>query len=194
MRIDAIWCVSTNVVCIVPSYYMYKNNLIEWVLYLMTGVVSILYHVHRGATPMCAFLDYEAIKTVDLVMSDMCMCWITGYVKNANLFLFLSIDMYIVYVRNELFRWILYSIWVSPAFMYIFYNHRKYNMRNFMCGVMCSVGDLTFYKFLADKYPLYYNWLHGVHHIFGFMSIYFYTKTVSVSTVNRYEALGECGL
>ena len=177
-----IWCAATNLFCIFPTYVAYKKKLDEWVLYLVTGLASVLYHIHHRNSytrPMCDFLDYGAIRMIDLVLSDMSICMITSKLLNKDIhvmafFMFLPIDMYAVYIGHETIRWILYGIWISVSFLYTFFNYKKYYTKYIGLGILSSISELIFYKILPDRYPWYYNWIHSFHHIFGFISIYFY--------------------
>ena len=183
MHEAVIWCSATNLFCLFPTYLAYKKKLDEWVLYLVTGIASVLYHIHHRDTytqPMCNFLDYDAIHMIDLVLSDMSICMITSSLLNKDIqvmsfFVFLPIDMYAV--AYDTMRWVLYGIWISVALLYTFFNYKKYHMKYLGFGVASSVSELFFYKILPDRYPWYYNWIHSVHHIFGFMGIYFYERS-----------------
>ena len=188
-----IWCSVTNLFCLFPTYLAYKKNMDEWVLYLSTGIVSILYHLHhynKYIKPACSFMNYGAIQMVDHVLSDMCICWITSCIPNRNLhvksfFLFLPVDMYVVYIQNGIVRWILYGLWVSASLMYILFNRKMYSHKYTALGILSSAAELFFYKIFPDMYPAYYNWIHGVHHIFGFMGIYFYMRINETPDGNR---------
>jgi hypothetical protein len=178
-----IWCSATNLFCLFPTYLAYKKKLDEWVLYLVTGIASVLYHIHhrdKYTRPMCNFLDYDAIRMIDLVLSDMSICTITTSLVNKDIhmmsfFVFLPIDMYAV--AYDTMRWSLYGLWISVAVLYTFFNYKKYHAKYLFFGVLSSVSELVFYKILPDRYPWYYNWIHSVHHIFGFMGIYFYERS-----------------
>jgi hypothetical protein len=91
-----------------------------------------------------------------------------------SFFVFLPIDMYAV--AHDTMRWCLYGLWISVALLYTFLNYKKYYAKYLFFGVLSSVSELFFYKILPDRYPWYYNWIHSVHHIFGFMGIYFYER------------------
>jgi hypothetical protein len=105
MMWDVVWCVGTNLFCMFPVYLAYKKNLDEWLLYLTTAIASMFYHLHHHnhyIKPACDFMNYEAIKMVDLVLSDMSVCWITSCmtyknIQNKMFFLFLPFNMYVVY-------------------------------------------------------------------------------------------------
>ena len=181
---SVIWCSVTNLFCLFPTYLAYKKKMDEWVLYLTTGVVSILYHLHhynKYIKPACSFMNYDAIRMLDLVLSDMCVCWITSCMLNKNIqvrtfFLFLPVDMYVVHIGIT--RWILYNIWISVSLLYTFFNYKMCNCKYLALGIASSTVELVFYKFLPDMYPWYYNWIHSVHHIFGFLGIYFYMRVI----------------
>ena len=184
---DAIWCTVTNLFCLLPTIAAYRRKLPEWILYLNTGIASIFYHLHHYNDylhPVCTFLDYEAIKMVDLVMSDMTICYITSYMLDKNLqsrifFTFLPFEMYAVYVQSTMIRWIFTGMWISASVFYVIAHRQNYNIKWFRVGLISSTLEILFYEFLTGKFPWYYNWIHAVHHIFGFLGVYFYILTVS---------------
>lgn len=174
--ISLIWCVGTNLTCLLPVTKAFRNGLDEWVLYGTTGLSSILYHLHREPERVLTLLDYNASRYVDVVLSDMCICWITSHIMFKNIekkffFLFLPFEMYYVYASVRYARWIVTIFWVSLAILCIMRNFEKYDKRFLAAGVSCSTLELVFYEYLS---PMYYNWFHGFHHVFGFLGIYLY--------------------
>lgn len=197
---DIVWCVGTNLFCLFPVYKAYKNKLDEWILYLMTAIASILYHLHHYNNyiePAYNFINYEAIKMVDLVLSDMSICWITScmtytHIQKKMFFFFLPINMYVVYLNLHIWRWFLTGLWVSTSLLYVFWHIKNYNKRFLAWGVTCSVVELMFYEFLSSRYPWYYNWIHGTHHIFGFLGIYFYIRINEVKCLPTHKRGTSC--
>ena len=195
MMWDLVWCVATNLFCLFPVYISYKKKLDDWLIYLMTAISSILYHLHhlnQYIEPAYTFLNYDAIRMIDLVMSDMSMCWITSCmtytnIQNKTFFFFLPFDMYIVYLNIYNYRWVFTGLCISTSLIYIFSHIKKYNKKFLCCGLLCSITDLVFYKFLSSIYPLYYNWIHGTHHIFGFLGIYFYIRINELDDCNHHK-------
>jgi len=174
--ISLIWCVGTNLMCLLPAVKAFRNGMDEWILYGTTGLASILYHLHREPEQALTLLHYDAIRLVDLVLSDMCICWITSYMMFCNVekrffFLFLPFEMYYVYASVRYARWIVTFFWVTLALCCIFRNPQHYEKRFLGAGLICSALELLFYEYLS---PMYYNWFHGFHHIFGFLGIYLY--------------------
>ena len=81
MRWDVLWCAGTNAFCMFPTVFAYRKNLDEWLLYLSTGLASVFYHLHhfnKYLPPACNFMLYRPIRAIDLVLSDMSVCWITS--------------------------------------------------------------------------------------------------------------------
>lgn len=174
--ISLIWCVGTNLTCLLPAIKAFKNGMDEWILYGTTGLASILYHLHREPEQALTILEYDASRYVDLVLSDMCICWITSHIMFNNLekkffFLFLPFEMYYVYASVKYARWIVTFFWVCLALVCIIRNFDRYDKRFLAAGLGCSALELVFYEYLS---PMNYNWYHGCHHIFGFLGIYLY--------------------
>ena len=184
-RWDVLWCAGTNVCCLFPVTLAYRRGMDEWLLYLSTGIASVFYHLHhfnRYLPPACDFMVYKPIRMIDLVLSDMSVCWITSAMTGLNIqlktfFVFLPFEMYAVYLDNYSARWGLAGFWITCSLLYVFYNLRWYENKKFLAlGMACSTLELAFYEFLSSMYPWHYNWIHGTHHIFGFLGIYFYMK------------------
>ena len=174
--LSLIWCVATNLFCLFPATKAFRNGLDEWILYGTTGLASILYHLHRKPEQALTILNYDAIRYVDLVLSDMCICWITSHIMFSNVekkffFLFLPFEMYYVHASVKYARWIGTFIWVSMALCFIAMNINKYNKRFLASALTCSATELIFYEILS---PMNYNWYHGFHHVFGFLGIYLF--------------------
>lgn len=195
MMWDVVWCVGTNLFCLFPVYLAYKKNLDEWLLYLTTAIASMFYHLHHHnhyLKPACDFMNYEAIKMVDLVLSDMSVYWITSCmtyknIQNKMFFLFLPFNMYVVYLDLYHWRWILTGFWITTSLLYVFINIKNYNKKFLAWGMSCSILELMFYEFLSSRYPWYYNWIHGTHHIFGFLGIYFYMRLNEIEVLPTHK-------
>ena len=191
MRWDVLWCAGTNAFCMFPTVFAYRKNLDEWLLYLSTGLASVFYHLHhfnKYLPPACNFMLYRPIRAIDLVLSDMSACWITSAMTGTGhqlkvFLLFLPFDMYAVLAESHGGRWTLTGFWIACSFLYVFCNITKYDKKYLAIGLVCSSLELAVYEFLSSMYPWYYNWIHGTHHIFGFLSIYFYMKMQKSPTI-----------
>jgi len=182
---SAIWCTATNLFCLFPTVEAYRRKLPEWTLYMGTGIASVLYHIHhynKYTKPMCSFLDYRAIRHVDLVMSDLSVCCAAARLIDKDMLQYavvlsvLPFEMYAVYVQSEITRLVFTVGWAAVSILYVLTHRSAYNLKWFGCGVGANVIELSFYAYLARRYPWHYNWLHAIHHIFGFLSIYFYAR------------------
>jgi hypothetical protein len=166
------FCTLTNLMCVLPTWYAHR--VCDKVLYLGTGLVSILYHLNLPKT----IIDYHAIRFVDLVLSDICIYWtvtIPDKYKDNVLMITLPIELYITRVGYPYVRLYLVTVWVLVNLVRIVIFKKVNVNRKFLgCTMATSILDLTFYEGLRT---VNYNWFHGLHHIFGFLSIYLYNRT-----------------
>lgn len=188
MVLDVYWCSFTNLFCIFPVWLSYKRKLQEGFLYGLTGIISILYHLHhrdKFNKPYKDFLNYKAIRATDLIMSDLCVYWVVTEpsVRNLVMFSIIPFEIYVVVSKYPYVRLISELIWVFLNLSYLFLKKIEINKKKVFCAVASSCLEMIFYEILTTIYPQYYNWVHGVHHIFGFLSIYFYMQRHDVVEV-----------
>ena len=181
IHLDVLWCSATNIFCLFPTWLSMKKRLSEGVLYFLTGLTSFFYHLHHRDSynkPYTSYLDYNAIKYTDLILSDLCIYWVVAdhRIKQFILFSILPFEIFIVVSGYPYIRLGSEIIWVILNIFYIFFKKIEINKIYFYLAITSSFIEVIFYEVLTSKYPEYYNWIHGVHHIFGFLSIYFYMQ------------------
>ena len=179
--LDVLWCSTTNIFCLLPVVLCYKLKLSEGILYFLTGLISFIYHLHHRDyfnEPYITYLDYHAIRCVDLILSDICVYWVAtdSRIRLCTLFTILPFEIFIVVSGYPYIRLISEIIWVICNILYIVLKNIKINKTYFYLAVSSSVIEIVFYEILTSKFPIHYNLIHGVHHIFGFLSIYFYIQ------------------
>jgi hypothetical protein len=187
MSLDVFWCALTNVFCLFPTVYAYRKGLHEWILYLSTGVVSVIYHLHhRDALnqPYITLLNYHAIRYTDLILSDLCVYWVVTdqSIKQMVLFTVLPFEIFVVVSRYPYIRLTSEIIWILVNIFYIFYKEIKVNRKKLYLALGTSFVEVIFYEVLTLLFPAYYNFVHGFHHIFGFLSMYFYMQKDTETT------------
>lgn len=179
--LDVLWCSLTNMFCLFPTWFAYKQKLCEGILYFLTGITSLIYHLHhkdKYNKPYLKYLDYNAIRYTDLILSDSCIYWVVTdkKIKQLVFFTILPFEIFVVVSSYPYIRLISEIIWVICNILYIFFKKIEINKNKFYLAISSSFIEVIFYEVLTSKYPEYYNWIHGVHHIFGFLSIYFYMQ------------------
>ena len=184
--LSVLWCSTTNCVCLIPTWLAFKRNLSEGILYFLTGLTSFVYHLHHKDEyndPYITYLDYYAIRYTDLILSDLCIYWVVTdhRIKQFVLFSILPFEIFIVVTGYPYIRLISEILWVMLNIFYILFKKIEINKNKFYLALTSSFIEVIFYEVLTAKYPNYYNWIHGVHHIFGYLSIYFYMQKDLIS-------------
>lgn len=186
------FCVSTNAMCLLPTYVTYKRKLIgETVFTLSTGISSILYH---GMELYDWKIHSTAIRNTDVILSFLLICHIAHYLTvfphrwDATISI-LPIVIFACEV-DIIYRLVGISCYAAVAITYFCTRKHTYDTGIFAVGILCAAGDVAFFV-LGNRG--YYSILHGMHHICIFMTqacvLYAYHPTVShpIASARTYE-------
>ena len=77
-----IFCVFSNLFCILPAFLFYKsNNYFDALFCMLTGIGSTFYHLNNNNAPLVNdWFNEQAIRNVDVIMSDMLILNIATYI------------------------------------------------------------------------------------------------------------------
>ena len=108
-----------------------------------------------------------------------------------NIFLFIStfLEMYFNYISldsiGHLFTTIFIAIFLSLIYNYIinkknFFSLKKrpLNKKCFLFAITLNILEFVFFFIMPHFFESFYHLFHGIHHILGFYSIYFYIKCI----------------
>ena len=183
-----IFCVFSNLFCILPAFLFYKsNNYFDALFCMLTGIGSTFYHLNNNNAPLVNdWFNEQAIRNVDVIMSDMLVLNIATYIiwghttkklqyRGLILLVLLPFEIYIVTLGNEQ-RENFLAICCIACFISRF-STCKENKVLFL-GIILSIFDLLCYRTFAHKHHHNYNFFHGMHHVFGYLSIVIYKYAV----------------
>ncbi len=152
----------------------------------LCAVISSLYHIEE--TGLVFYLDLNAIHFLDIVISDtlisMLILHCLYYPSKWYLIFYLTFlcpDMYYLNSRTQELAW-RYPLFLIYLIPYLFltrrYNVRIFSKKYFIYAILCNSAQFPLYFFAHQFSNIHYNYIHGLHHIFGFLSVLFYFKAI----------------
>jgi len=195
----SLFCALSNLVAILPAVLFYrKHNLQDSLFCSITGSVSVLYHLNNNTPNFINIFDNDAIRNVDVLISDMLVVNISSYLifGDSHIYATKRFLMFLSYLPFETYsvsagnvyreRLMVFSIILFLTTKLHFDGICGQINRYLWSGVVCSLIDILFYRTLAPNSHKYYNVFHGLHHCMAFISIALYiyaVKEISPTTV-----------
>jgi len=189
---DNWFCILSNLVCLIPSYLFFiDNNYFDCTFTFIAGLVSFLYHANNGdyhtkSNNIISIFDYDAIRLTDWIIAYLTVLNIASYlafykkmnIRSVLLIIKLPIVIYLTLWYFEERMEVLYiSIGVlALRILYNLYNLEQFKFK-YLCylliGLIFNIIEI-FCFMLGNKNETNYDFYHGLHHLFGFISIIFY--------------------
>ena len=190
-----LFTILTNITAIVPTLYSFKSNkYYEGMIYFLTCIASLVYHVIYAFNTVESTTIKAMVKYVDFLLAYCCISSIIYFLlinndKHRHSLLLISMytEMYFNYINISSIGHLLTSLFISFILSYLYNinlkdnlkkNKRFYKKKYIFIGMVLNVIEFIFFFVLSVKYHNYYYIWHGLHHICGFLSIYFYLKSV----------------
>ena len=192
-----IFCIFSNLICILPAYLFYKtNNYYDSLFCIYTGAGSLLYHLNNNssANSMVHWFDEQSIRNVDVIMSDLLVINMTTYIiwgtkngLNRRIIAFITalpFEVYAVSLGNKYREKLLIICCLSCFIARLTINKKRFTL---LFGMFISLIDVLFYRTLAPSRHHNYNIFHGLHHIAAYssISVYFFIHNTISSTIGR---------
>ena len=187
---DNLFNILSNITCIFPIIlFIIDKNYYDSILILNTGIFSFLYHLNNNEPNVLStyIFDDHAIRVVDVCFSEMLVLTIATYVifyknyyiRSVLLNIYFPINIYLVCSDNISRTYILYSFITLCVLskIIILYKLNKLFSKISCClfiGLLLNSVQILLYQYLQRVYPIEYNFYHGFHHIFAFLSIILY--------------------
>lgn len=189
---DNWFCILSNLVCIFPSYLFYiDNNYFDSCFIFIAGLVSFLYHANNGdyhskSNNIISVFDYDSIRLTDWIIAYLTILNVASYlafykqmnIRSVLLLIKLPIVIYLTLWYFEERMEILYiSIGVlALRVIYNLYKLEKFKLKYIiylLVGISFNIVQIYCFT-IGNKNENIYNFFHGLHHLFGFISIIFY--------------------
>jgi len=185
----SLFCALSNLVAILPAVLFYrKHNLHDCLFCTITGTVSVLYHLNNNTPNFINIFDNNAIRNVDVLISDMLVVNISSYLifGDSRKYATKRFLMFLTYLPFETYSVSAGNVYRERlmGFSIILFLTTKIHFDGSNCnrylwsGVACSLIDILFYRSLAPSSHKYYNVFHGLHHCMAFLSLSLYIYAV----------------
>jgi hypothetical protein len=170
------YCIGTNLVSLVPTVEYYrKKEYSDAVITYFTGISSFLFHGQRleGWD-----LDFTGIRNVDLIMANLLIVHVINYLLwyKRRFEISACILPFIIYLAefSILVRFICTSVYGVFCVGMVIKDKEHYNLPYFFGGIGFIGVDVLCFAFGNE---MYYNWLHGTHHVCAFISQLLFTRS-----------------
>ena len=195
--LNYIFCIFSNLICILPAYLFYKtNNYYDSLFCIYTGVGSLLYHLNNNSAgnSMVHWFDEQSIRNVDVIMSDLLVINMTTYIiwgtrngLDRRIIAFITalpFEVYAVSLGNKYREKLLVICCVACFIVRLTINKKNFTL---LLGMFISLIDILCYRTLAPSRHHNYNVFHGLHHIAAYSSIavYFFIHNTPSPTIGR---------
>lgn len=197
MGFQKIFLCVTNGFVLMPVYYSYKIGFyLEAYIWLILGLLSSVYHIVFEFNTIQQIKTNEMISYTDHVMAYTSVSSViyTILVKQKEVRHIMILNTILTelmfnYVTINSIEHLVTTITIALIFSFS-YNLFKYNSifeeddqvfikRHFVIGFVLNVIEGIFFYVLSPQYPDNYGLLHGSHHVLGFISIYYYMRSLN---------------
>ena len=184
-----LWfCILTNLVSILPTWYFYSKKLYnETILTLGTGISSLLYHGNNADHPVWNWFDDKAIRNTDVTLSIILLF----YVANMAISHAINKKTLASVLTTAMLPIAIYTTESSPfkkEYLLIVYGgasiilssikRKRFKQRYLFMGILSTLCDLALVIPEHFDHRIHYDLLHGVHHIMAFSSVYLFSRSV----------------
>jgi len=192
-----LFIVFSNLILLKTIFYCNKKKRIIYTnLYISTMIASSIYHFMNAFIPTKNYM----VGYIDALFSYCCIYSIFLLFlikKNLELYLFFVIlfcEMYMSFIIKTTFIHLIIILTINFLFLIYLYFLYKYNiiiisldykLKFILLGILLNIIEFFCY-FIFPKYYLYYDEIwHGLHHIFGYMSLYCYNYAITKNNICR---------